>query len=804
MAEAHQAIGVFDEHKRGVELLYSDEGIYISFVIPPPHAMRRAIVREIFHLQRALKRGVYPAPPVVAILTVLAISVIVVCSPTDSWWRSGPISVVVWHVGNFLMPYWYVLPPTVYVAYLAAWAAFLGLLLLMALQRLFLRLLLSYRGWLYLAPKEERRVVTIWAALLKIFGGRNPLTYSFQDALPRLPLPSLKDTIARYLKSVHPLLTPDEYAEMEHMAHEFVHKEGRKLQFYLYLKSWWSTNYVTDWWEKYVYLKGRSSLMINSNYYALPGANLAFTLTTNPLALAAVLVHEFLIFKQELDREQLAPQLIRGIVPLCMSQYQRLFSCTRLPGRETDVLKLYQPKSKHLAVFCHGRVFKMPLFEKGQYGKLLTKYELQRQFESIEAMASAMEAPTKAEANLAALTAANRIEWAENREQFMSSGMNKRSLELIESAVFVVILENKAATDWTSMGKDLIHGTGGSRWFDKSFNLVIYKNSVAGINAEHAWADAPVMAHAWEQVYTKQCYTKPYDANGDVAVQSDDERRSKLPLCKVLEWDFSTGLDTAVLKSLAEAEKAIRDFDLKVISYTAYGKGLIKQFRVSPDAFIQMALQLAYYRNSGTITQTYESSMTRLYRDGRTETVRPVTDESKAFVLGMEDPTLSDAAKLELLQRACAVHQESYRNAMSGKGIDRHLFTLYCVSVGFGTESPFLNKALSRPWRLSTSQQPQQQTHNWPLVEKALEGTPFSIEDARCPGGGFGPVAEDGYGVSYMVAGDTMLGFHISCKKSCPLTSADKFAADIEAVLGDLKLLWHASKREVAPPSTEQ
>ncbi|RLN90261.1 hypothetical protein BBJ28_00016867 [Nothophytophthora sp. Chile5] len=791
MAEAHQAIGVFDEHKRGVELLYSDEGIRVSFTIPPPREIRQRVLRQLFHMERAIKHGVYPAPPFVAILTVVVIMMVVVVSPSESWWRSGPVSEVVWNIGNFLMPYSHLLPKSVYVAYLAAWAAFLGLLVLMAVQRLFLRLLLSYRGWLYLAPREKSKVVMAWGALLKIFGGRNPLTYSFQDALPRLPLPPLKDTVSRYLKSVHPLLSPKEYAEAEQMADEFMKKEGPKFQFYLYLKSWWSANYVTDWWEKYVYLKGRTSLMINSNYYALPGANLNFSLTKKPLALAAALVHEFLLFKQELDREQLPPQLIRGIVPLCMSQYQRIFSCTRLPGRETDTLKLYRHKSKHIAVFCHGRVFKMPLFEKGQYGKLLTKFEIQRQFEWIEAAALALSAAPSAEQNLAALTAVGRIEWAENRERFFSEGINKRSLEVIESAVFVVVLQDDAAKDWTSMGKNLIHGSGGNRWFDKTFNLVIYKNSVAGINAEHAWADAPVMAHVWEHVYTKQCYTIPYDAHGDTLLQSEAERTSKLHPCKLLEWDFSSGLDGAVLKSLAAAEGDIADFDLKVISHTDYGKGLIKKFRVSPDAFIQMALQLAYYRNSGTITQTYESSMTRLYREGRTETVRPVTDESKEFVLGMVNPSLSDAEKLKLLQNACEVHQDSYRNAMSGKGIDRHLFTLYCVSVGFNMESPFLKNALSRPWRLSTSQQPQQQTDNWKLVDKALQGTEFTIDDARCPGGGFGPVAEDGYGVSYMVAGEDMIGFHISSKKSCPSTSSDKFAEDLEQALADLKSLWH-------------
>jgi hypothetical protein len=49
----------------------------------------------------------------------------------------------------------------------------------------------------------------------------------------------------------------------------------------LVLKSWFSSNYVTDWWEKYVYLRARGALMINSNYYIMDsaGAELAYTHT---------------------------------------------------------------------------------------------------------------------------------------------------------------------------------------------------------------------------------------------------------------------------------------------------------------------------------------------------------------------------------------------------------------------------------------------------------------------------------------------------------------------------------------------
>ena len=61
----------------------------------------------------------------------------------------------------------------------------------------------------------------------------------------------------------------DEYNKMSQLADEFFGGIANKLQRYLILKSWWATNYVTDWWEQYVYLRGRSPIMVNSNYYGV-------------------------------------------------------------------------------------------------------------------------------------------------------------------------------------------------------------------------------------------------------------------------------------------------------------------------------------------------------------------------------------------------------------------------------------------------------------------------------------------------------------------------------------------------------
>jgi carnitine O-palmitoyltransferase 1 len=121
---------------------------------------------------------------------------------------------------------------------------------------------------------------------------------------------------------------------------------------------------------------------------------------------------------------------------------------------------------------------------------------------------------------------------------------------------------------------------------------------------------------------------------------------------------------------------------------------------------------------------------------------------------------------------------------MIGNGVDRHLFALYIVSKGLDRPSDFLIHALTMPWRLSTSQQPQDQT----LLRKDL---PKAVaERFVSPGGGFGPVADDGYGVSYMFAGENQFFFHISSKISAPNTSSKKFASDLMKALDDMRRLF--------------
>ncbi|CAF4988697.1 unnamed protein product, partial [Rotaria sp. Silwood1] len=556
-----------------------------------------------------------------------------------------------------------------------------------------LKALFSYHGWMYQKHGQSVGLMPkLWMGLVKLFVGRNPSLYSCQNVLPTLPLPSLDDTLQRYLRTVRPLYNDEEYQRVEKLANEFKQTIGRKLQRYLWFKWFFSSNYITDWWEKFVYLRGRSPIMVNSNFYCLDAVFDRSTMKQT--ARAANIVYAAFKYRTELELQQMKPLMIQNLIPLCSSQYERQFNTVRIPGKEMDRIVHY-PDSHHIAVYHKGRWYQAFMYHKG---KLLKPCELQIQLDEIIRDETL---PADGEEHLAALTAGDRTLWATTRETFFSTGCNRLSLKAIEKAAFVLILEDAEFEIGRSMSpkfddyaRAMLHGKGYDRWFDKSFNFVVGKNAVFGFNAEHSWADAPVCGHMAEYILSEDIIVLGYDENGNTR---GIPRFNALRPIK-LEWCI-------------------------------------------PDA------------DSGHFNLTYEASMTRLFRNGRTETVRSCSIESSTWVKAMEDPMISNVERIRLLRIACDYHQQQYRDAMSGKGIDRHLFCLYVISKYLNLVSPFLQQVLQEPWKLSTSQ-----------------------------------VAHDGYGVSYIID-DDIIYFHISSRRSSPETDSQRFGTHMRKAFTDIRAL---------------
>ncbi|XP_040847747.1 carnitine O-palmitoyltransferase 1, muscle isoform isoform X4 [Ochotona curzoniae] len=737
MAEAHQAVAFqFTVTPEGVDFRLSREAlkhVYLSGI----NSWKKRLIR----IKNGILRGVYPGSPTSWLVVVMAtmgssyckvdvsmglICCIQKCLPEGNGSYYTPQTRALLSMAIFSTGVWVT-----------------GIFLF----RQSLKLLLSYHGWMFEMHGRTSRFTKIWI----------------------------------YLESVRPLLGDEEYYRMETLAKEFQDKTAPRLQKYLVFKSWWATNYVSDWWEEYIYLRGRSPLMVNSNYYVMD-----LVLVRNTEVQAARVgnaVHAMIMYRRKLDREEIKPVMALGIVPMCSYQMERMFNTTRIPGRETDVLQ-HLSDSRHVAVYHKGRFFKVWLYEGS---RLLSPRELELQFQRILDDPSP---PQPGEEKLAALTAGGRVEWAQARQAYFSSGKNKAALEAIERAAFFVALDEEAHAynpeDEASLslyGKALLHGNCYNRWFDKSFTLISFKNGQLGLNTEHAWADAPIIGHLWEFVLGTDTFHLGYTETGHCLGKANPT----LAPPQRLQWDIPEQCQAIIESSYQVARALADDVELCCFQFLPFGKGLIKRCRTSPDAFVQIALQLAHFRDKGKFCLTYEASMTRMFREGRTETVRSCTNESTAFVQAMVEGSHMKADLQDLFRKASEKHQHMYRLAMTGAGIDRHLFCLYLVSKYLGVNSPFLAEVLSEPWRLSTSQIPQSQIRMF---------DPEQHPNHLAPGGGFGPVADDGYGVSYMIAGENTIFFHVSSKFSSSETNAQRFGNHIRQALLDIADLFQVPKAD--------
>lgn len=769
MAEAHQAVAFqFTVTPDGIDLQLCHEAlrqIYLSGL----HSWKKRFIR----FKNGVMTGVYPGSPAGFMVVVVSYM------SYNKYNQLDPSLGLIAKLGQHIPISRYMSTDSQRIVGGVLVGTGLWVTIIMIMRNV-LKCLLSWHGWMHARHGSVSWSTRLWMVLVKVFSGRKPMLYSFQNSLPRLPLPTVKDTCQRYLESVRPLMDDEQYERMTGLTKDFEKNLGPRLQWYLKLKSWWASNYVSDWWEEYIYLRGRGPIMVNSNYYAM---DFLYVFPTSiQAARAGNAIHAIMLYRRKLDRAQIKPLMLLHTIPMCSAQYEHMFNTSRVPGVDTDTIQ-HMNESKHIAVYHKGRFYKVWMFYDG---RLLLPREIEQQMERILADKSE---PLPGEEKLAALTAGERTPWAKAREAFFSRGRNKQSLDAIEKAAFFVTLDDteqrydaaNPVKSLDSYAKSLLHGKCYDRWFDKSFNLIVFKNGTMGLNAEHSWADAPIIGHLWEHVLSMDPVKLGYTEEGHCR----GEPHPNLPGPQRLSWDLSTECQEVIESSLSVAKPLADDVDSHIFPFNDFGKGLIKKCRTSPDAFIQIALQLAHYRDKGKFCLTYEASMTRLFREGRTETVRSCTMETCAFVRAMiRDETREE--RLMLLKQAAEKHQNMYRLAMTGQGIDRHLFCLYVVSKYLGEDSPFLKEVLSEPWRLSTSQTPLQQLELFDLVKH-----PEYVSS----GGGFGPVADDGYGVSYIIVGENLINFHISSKHSSSETDSHRFGTNIRQAMLDILDLFQLDKK---------
>ncbi|KAI1803408.1 acyltransferase ChoActase/COT/CPT [Daldinia bambusicola] len=550
----------------------------------------------------------------------------------------------------------------------------------------------------------------------------------FQDSLPKLPVPTLEETAARYVKSLHPLLSPVEYAASKKAVEEFIKPGGvgQELQKKLLerredpqVKNW-----LYEWWNDSAYLSYRDPVVPYVSYFY---SHRDDRRRRNPAKRAAALTTAALEFKKQVDGGFLEPEYMKGL-PICMDSYKWMFNASRVPAKPADYPVKYHPEEhKHIVVIRKNQFFKVLHHVDG---KPLNTAELEAQFAHIYKMAKGGPA-------VGALTSQNRDIWAEVRQLMTEdSNENLEAIQDIEAASFVVCLDDASPSTLEERAHQYWHGDGQNRWYDKPLQFIVNDNGTSGFLGEHSMMDG-TPTHRLNDYVNDVIF-------GNKLNFDDPNVRPNLPAPTEIKFDVSKKLQAHIDQAIQAFQEVIGKHELAVQAYQAYGKGLIKKFKCSPDAYVQMVIQLAYYKMHGQNRPTYESAATRRFQLGRTETCRTVSDESVAFCNAMADPAVSNEDREKLFRKAVAAHIEYISAASDGKGVDRHLFGLKKL-LGPKDKLPEIYTdpayAYSSSWYLSTSQ---------------LSSEYFN-------GYGWSQVIDAGFGIAYMI-NENSLNFNIVSK----------------------------------------
>ncbi|XP_074659908.1 carnitine O-palmitoyltransferase 1, liver isoform-like [Tubulanus polymorphus] len=451
---------------------------------------------------------------------------------------------------------------------------------------------------------------------------------------------------------------------------------------------------------------------------------------------------------------------------MCSDQYRLHFNTSRIPGKAKDSFQ-HVDYSEHVVVYHKGRYYKLNYCHEGRY---LLPCELEIAFQSI---LDDDQDPSPGEEMLATMTAGQRIPWADARDKYFGTGLNKYSLDAIET-------NDPNAEILTQRGKDILYGNGHDRWCDKTFNIVITKDGRHGYHVEHSWADANVSARAYEQIVSKDLYVYGYRDDGHCR----GEPEIIPPKPAKLVWDIPQECLRVIENTWEEVKEMIASVDLYSCVHTAYGKGFMKSCNVSPDGYMQMAFQLAYFRETGRFTAVQEPTSYRLFFEGRTSVTHPTTVESAAFVRAMVDDTKTDEERLELLRTACKIHRDLYMKSMIGQDTCQHLFGLSLVAGFTFTETQFMKRMHLTDDDLVTSQSPFDQTGLMRLKEYPYHAA---------GGGSFGALGDKGYGINYCIAGETHFYLHITCYAADPATNSKIFCERIMKALSDIRKMTQAA-----------
>ncbi|CAN6661886.1 putative mitochondrial carnitine O-acetyltransferase [Trichomonascus vanleenenianus] len=621
------------------------------------------------------------------------------------------------------------------------------------------------------------------------------ITFANQDKLQKLPIPELEKSCERYLEVLKPLQSARDHAQTEEAVRKFLQGPGPQLQEKLIEYASSKSSYIEQFWYD-SYLNYDNPVVLNLNpFFLLEDDSTPYP--TTQVSRAATLTMSSLRFIRALRREELPADTFKDS-SLCMYQYSRLFGSARIPTSTGCVMQSYNA-SKHIVVICRSQFYWFDVLDDNN-DLIMSEHDIALNFQSIIEDAQRTPITEACKGAVGVLTTENRRIWAQIRDDMMNSETEEESTNLeclkkIDWALFVVCLDNESPESLSDLSRNMLCGlsrvekgvqvgTCTNRWYDK-LQIIVTKNARAGINFEHTGVDGHTVLRFVSDIYTDTILRFAKSINGQSpslwATQSPDPaKRDPASFGNVsitprkLEFVSTPELSLAMRFAETRLADLIEQNDFQALEFHNYGMNTIKQMGFSPDAFVQMAFQAAYYSLYGRVECTYEPAMTKRFLHGRTESIRSVSQESVAFVRKFCEDAPA-AQKLEYLKRACQKHSKTTAACSQGMGQDRHLYALFCIWKRYVEQNELMMDDTSST---SSGETNYRRTSTGSNTSSNCEDPLMNIPPIYADGGwdklsnviistsncgnpslklfGFGPVSPEGYGIGYIIKDDSI------------------------------------------------
>lgn len=369
------------------------------------------------------------------------------------------------------------------------------------------------------------------------------------NELPRLPIPTLQDTLNRYISRIEPLQDANQNFKTREKVFsadnlDILQQLQDKLIDYdkqlaidnpksSYIEQFWYDSYL--FYEESVVLNVNPSFQLQDDPTLNPNTcpNDIYGKYTFQIKRASKLLNSILKFIRDSRLNILPNDYIKGKIPLSMDQYNKIFGSSRIPPspkEETCHLQT-DTTSHHIIVMYKSNFYWFDVLDRNNNPIFNSSEELEYNFYSILSDGDNNQ-NNYSNTPFGVFTTENRRVWSNIRDYIKNDNDQKnwKNLQIIDSALFVICLDDIIIEeDNDTLVKSMLCGTSDidfenidninnnismrptvlgqqkgtclNRWYDK-LQLIVTRNGKAGINFEHTGIDGHTVLRLVTDIYT--------------------------------------------------------------------------------------------------------------------------------------------------------------------------------------------------------------------------------------------------------------------------------------------------------------